>query len=102
MARRTDTRIRRIAATAMPIPMPALAPTDMPDALLTKDVMGKALADVVKRRARRGVARLNIEDMVGIELVFFDLRSTRRVVFVLDKGSLGEIAVEVERVCEVK
>ena len=72
----------------MPIPMPALAPTDMPeDALLTRDVMGKALADVVKRRARRGVARPNIEDMVGIELVFFDLRSTRRVVFAVDKGS---------------
>lgn len=87
MARRTDTRIRRIAATAMPIPMPALAPTDMPeDALLTRDLMGKALADVVKRRARRGVARLNIEDMVAIELVFFDLRSTRRVVFVLGQG----------------
>lgn len=84
MRRKADTRIRRMAATAMPIPMPALAPVDMPeDALLTRDVMGKALTDVVKRRARRGEARLNTEDMVRLELVSVDLRSTRRVGFVV-------------------
>ena len=55
-----------MAATAMPIPMPALAPVDIPeDALLTRLDMGKAFVGVVKSSARKGVARLFIEDMLS-------------------------------------
>lgn len=58
------TRMTRRAATAMPIPMPALAPVDMlEDALLTRFDMGKAFVGAIKRRARKDDVRPSIEDM---------------------------------------
>ena len=58
--------MRRRAATAMPIAMPALAPVDMPeDALLTRFDMGKAFVGAIKRRARKGDVMPRIEDMLS-------------------------------------
>jgi hypothetical protein len=80
--------MRRRAATAMPIAMPALAPVDIPeDALLTRFDMGKAFVGAIKRRARKGDVMPSIEDMLsGLVLVFFDLRSTRRVELEIARG----------------
>lgn len=58
------TMTRRMAATAMPIPMPALAPVLMPEeALLTRADVGRAFVAVVKK-ARKDVATTNVEDML--------------------------------------
>lgn len=65
MANRTMIRIKRMAATAMPIPMPALAPVDK--VLLASFDMGEAFAGVVSSSARIDVARLSIEDMLSVE-----------------------------------
>lgn len=82
MVKRTVTKIRRMAATAMPMPKPALAPTDIPpeEDLLTRDDIGKEFTVVAREKARRGAVRLRLEGMIYAWLRRASLSEARTLV----------------------